>query len=87
MAILDCYYELNRRMADPKTADENVGRDRRQVQLAGVEDMKTVVQQTRSIQTPEAPSKLLEGEKFQKMTMPSVAAFVNRTESSRKNLR
>ena len=75
MAILDVYYAINARMADPKTADETlvaIGAKFSQLEL---EEMKTVVQQTSFYASADAALALLESDKFQKETMPAVAAF------------
>ncbi len=85
MAILDVFYAINQRMADPKTADETlvaIGAKFSQLQL---EEMKTIVQQTRFYQTPDEALKLLESEKFQNETMPQVPLFANRMALSTRN--
>jgi NitT/TauT family transport system substrate-binding protein len=75
MAILDVYYEINRRMADPKTADETLIAIGAKFSSLNLEEMKTIVQQTSFYSNPDAAIGLLEGNKFQKETMPAVAAF------------
>lgn len=75
LAVLDTYYEMNRRIADVKTQDETLIAIGAQFSKLGLEEMKKVVQQTRFYSKPEEAIALLDGEQFQKKTMPSVAAF------------
>lgn len=75
MAILDVYYALNKRMADSKLSDETLISIGDKFGKLGLEDMKTIVQQTRFYATPEAALELWEGAKFRNQTMPAVAAF------------
>jgi ABC-type nitrate/sulfonate/bicarbonate transport system substrate-binding protein len=65
-AILDAYYAVNKMIADEKTRDKT---------LVGLEDMKTVVQQTKFYDTPEKALALFEGDTFRSKTMPMVADF------------
>ncbi len=74
-AIIDTFYEINKRLADPKRGDETliaIGEKFSQLKL---DDMKQVVQQTKFYKTPDEALKLLEGEKFRKETMPAVSKF------------
>lgn len=75
MAILDVYYALNQRMANAQTADETLVAIGANFSKLGLEDMKTIVTQTRFYATPEAALALFEGKKFTDETMPAVAAF------------
>jgi len=75
MAILDVYYEINRRMADPKTADETLIAIGAKFSSLNLDEMKLIVQQTSFYSNPGAAIELLESSKFQKETMPAVAAF------------
>jgi ABC-type nitrate/sulfonate/bicarbonate transport system substrate-binding protein len=75
MAILDIYYQINRRMADAKLADETLIAIGSKFSSLGLEDMKTIVTQTKFYDSPDAALKVFEGAKFQKETMPAVAAF------------
>ena len=75
MAILDVYYAINKRMADSKTADQTLIAIGAKFSSLNLEEMKSIVQQTSFYSTPEAAIELLESSKFQKETMPAVAAF------------
>ncbi|MFN6161570.1 MAG: hypothetical protein ACK57G_19715 [Planctomycetota bacterium] len=75
MAILETFYAMNQRMADPKTADETlvgIGAKFAKLELA---DMKTVVQQTRFYADPSDAVRLFSSETFQKETMKKVSDF------------
>lgn len=75
MAILDVYYEINKRMADPKTTDETLLAIGAKFSSLDLEEMKTIVKQTSFYSTPSAALELLESNKFQNETMPAVADF------------
>ncbi len=75
MAIVDVYYALNKRMNDPKTMDETLTGIGANFSKLGVEDMRTIVKQTRFYGSPEEALGLFESKKFQEETMPAVAAF------------
>ncbi|MEM7558645.1 MAG: hypothetical protein AAF394_05950, partial [Planctomycetota bacterium] len=67
---------VNKLIEDESTSDETLvalGENFAQVNL---EDMKTVVEQTKFYKTPEAGLKLLGDKKFQEETMPTVAEFL-----------
>jgi len=75
MAILDTYYEMNRRLADPKKGDATLVAIGAKFSNLGLDDMKVVVQQTKFYKDPKAALTLLESDKFRKETMPAVAKF------------
>lgn len=75
MAILDVYYAINKRMADRKTADETLVAIGAKFSSLQLDEMKKIVEQTSFYSTPDAAIALLESDKFQKETMPAVAAF------------
>ncbi|MDZ4849050.1 MAG: hypothetical protein SGI77_07130 [Pirellulaceae bacterium] len=75
MAILDVYYAINKRMADPKTADETLVAIGAKFSSLKLDEMKKIVEQTSFYSTPDAAIAILESDKFQKETMPAVAAF------------
>jgi hypothetical protein len=66
---------MNKRMADPKTSDETlVGIGARFAKLE-LDDMKTIVQQTKFFSQPSDAVRLFGDERFQKETMPLVSKF------------
>ena len=74
-AILETFYAMNKRMADPATADKTligIGAKFAQLELA---DMKKVVTQTRFFGVPKEAVELLASDKFRKETMPTVSKF------------
>ncbi len=74
-AILDTFYAMNKRMADPATSDKTligIGARFAQLELA---DMKKVVTQTRFYGDPDQAIALFGSEKFRKETMPLVSRF------------
>ncbi len=73
--ILDTFYAINQRMADPKTSDETLVAIGEKFSNLGLEDMKQVVQQTQFYKTPDEALKLLRSEQFRGATMPAVAQF------------
>lgn len=73
--ILDTFYAINQRMADPKTADETLVAIGAKFSNLALEDMKQVVEQTRFYKSPDDALKLMKGEQFRNTTMPAVAAF------------
>jgi NitT/TauT family transport system substrate-binding protein len=75
MCLLDVYYALNNRMNDPKTADETLIGIGANFSKLGVEDMRTIVKQTRFYGTPDEALALFGSKKFQEETMPTVAEF------------
>ncbi len=75
-AVLETFYAVNKLIEDESTSDETLvalGENFAQVNL---EDMKTVVEQTKFYKTPDAGLKLLGDKKFQEETMPTVAEFL-----------
>jgi NitT/TauT family transport system substrate-binding protein len=75
MAILETFYAMNQRMADPKTSDETlVGIGARFAKLE-LEDMKTIVKQTRFYSDPNDAIRLFTSDAFQKETMKKVSDF------------
>lgn len=78
--ILDTFYAINVRLANPKTSDETLVAIGAKFSNLGLEDMKQVVEQTRFYKTPEEALKLLSGENFRSATMPAVAAFCSAQE-------
>ncbi len=75
-AILDTYYAVNRLIDDPASRDETLVALGAKFSKLGLEDMKTVVQQTRFYNSPEKGLALMESEKFRNATMPAVAEFL-----------
>jgi NitT/TauT family transport system substrate-binding protein len=74
-AIVDTFYTINQRMADPKTADATLVAIGAKFSKLELDDMKQVVQQTRFYKSPTEALKLLADEAFRTTTMPSVAEF------------
>jgi hypothetical protein len=75
MAVLETFYAMNQRMADPKTSDETlVGIGARFAKLE-LEDMKTIVKQTRFYSDPNDAVRLFTSDAFQKETMKKVSDF------------
>jgi NitT/TauT family transport system substrate-binding protein len=74
-ALVETFYTMTQRMADPKTSDETlVGIGARFAKLE-LEDMKTIVQQTKFFSDPSDAKRLFSDERFQKETMPLVSKF------------
>jgi ABC-type nitrate/sulfonate/bicarbonate transport system substrate-binding protein len=74
-AIVETFYAMNERMKDPATMDKTlVGIGEKFAQLK-LEDMKTVVQQTRFYSDPAEAKQLFGSERFQKETMGLVSKF------------
>lgn len=74
-AVVETFYLMNQRMADPKTTDETlVGIGARFAKLE-LEDMKTIVKQTKFFGEPSEAIRLFSDERFQKETMPLVSKF------------
>jgi ABC-type nitrate/sulfonate/bicarbonate transport system substrate-binding protein len=74
-AIVETFYAVNQRMADPKTQDSTLVSLGEKFSKLGLEDMKEIVQQTRFYATPQDGLALLQGENFRTQTMPLVADF------------
>ncbi len=74
-AVLETFYKMNERMADSKTSDATlVGIGARFAKLE-LEDMKTIVKQTRFYSDANDAVRLFQDPKFQKETMPTVGKF------------
>jgi ABC-type nitrate/sulfonate/bicarbonate transport system substrate-binding protein len=74
-AVLETFYAMNKRMTDPATSDSTlVGIGARFAKLE-LDDMKTIVQQTKFYGDPNEAKRLFASEKFQKETMPVVSKF------------
>lgn len=71
-AICATFYEVNKKLADPKTADATATALGEDFSNLGLEDMRKVLTETSFYSTPQDGSKLFESEKFQKTTMPAV---------------
>lgn len=74
-AIVETFYSMNKRMADPATADKTligIGARFAKLELA---DMKKVVTQTRFYGDPKEAIALFGSEKFRTETMPVVSKF------------
>lgn len=74
-AVLETFYTMNQRMSAPQTSDETlIGIGARFAKLE-LEDMKTIVQQTKFYADPAEAKRLFTSEKFQKETMQTVSKF------------
>lgn len=74
-AVVETFYLMNQRMVDPKTSDQTlVGIGARFAKLE-LEDMKTIVKQTKFFGDPADAVRLFADERFQKETMPLVSKF------------
>jgi NitT/TauT family transport system substrate-binding protein len=78
--ILEAFFAINDRMADPATADKTLVAIGAKFSNLQLEDMKQVVQQTRFFKTPSEGLELMRSNKFQKETMPAVADFCEKQE-------
>jgi len=74
-AVIDTFYQVNRLLADPKEGDSTLVALGEKFSNLGLEDMKTVVEQTRFYKTPDEALGLYEGKAFQEETMPKVVEF------------
>lgn len=74
-AIVDAYYAVNKLIADEKTRDKTLVALGEDFSKLGLEDMKTVVQQTKFYDTPDKALALFSGDTFRSKTMPMVADF------------
>lgn len=72
-AVIDAYYELNKMLHDPKHADETLVEIGRKFSNLGLDDMKTVVEQTRFFGTADKGLAVFETNLPQ--TMPTVVEF------------
>jgi NitT/TauT family transport system substrate-binding protein len=73
-AVADAFYELNKKLADPATADDALVALGEKFSHLDLESMKTVVKQTRFYSTPEQGMALFQGQELQD-TMKKVVAF------------
>ncbi len=74
-ALLEAFYEVSRRIEDPKTADETLVALGEKFSKLDANAMRTVVKQTKFYATPQTALDLLSSSKFQSETMPAVAKF------------
>ncbi len=74
-AVVETFYEINKRMADPDKGDETLVAIGEKFSSLQLEDMKEVVKQTQFYSTPDAAIELFTKEKFQTETMPQVVDF------------
>ena len=73
-AVIDAFYEINRRLADPAEGDDTLVAIGAKFSSLGLEDMKTVVEQTRFYKTPADALALFNGND-RKNTMKTVVDF------------
>ncbi len=73
-AVVDAFYEVNKLLAAPATADETLVALGAKFSSLGLEEMKTVVKQTAFYKTPEEALALFTGEEL-KATMKTVTDF------------
>ncbi|MFM9064751.1 MAG: hypothetical protein ACKOOI_17200, partial [Pirellula sp.] len=74
-AVVETFYLMNKRMTAPSTSDETlVGIGARFAKLE-LEDMKTIVKQTKFFGEPSDAVRLFGDERFQKEIMPLVSKF------------
>ena len=73
-ALIDAFYAVNRSMADPATADETLADIGAKFASLELEDMKTVVKQTKFFSDPEQGKGLLTGSELPEI-MKKVVAF------------
>ena len=74
-AVVETFYEVNKRLDDPKEHDDTLVAIGAKFSSLGLDDMKLVVEQTRFYSTPAKALALFSGEKFRKTTMPEVLNF------------
>lgn len=70
--VCEIFYEVNKKMADPKTADVTYKALGAEFSNLGVEDMKVCCKDTRFYSTSDTGTTLFTSAKFQKTTMPQV---------------
>ncbi len=75
-AVLETFYAVNSLIDSAETSDETLVALGAKFSKLGLEDMKTVVTQTKFYNTPEKGLALMEDTKFQSETMPAVAEFL-----------
>ena len=71
-AICATFYEINKKLADPQTADATATALGEDFSNLSLEDMRRCLTETSFYSTPQDGSKLFESEKFQDTTMPAV---------------
>ncbi|MCX8036162.1 MAG: hypothetical protein N3D11_03715 [Candidatus Sumerlaeia bacterium] len=74
LAVIDTYYAINQRLADPKTADETLIALGEKFSHLDLQSMRKVVKQTRFYSTPEEGLKILTSPSTQEI-MKKVSAF------------
>jgi ABC-type nitrate/sulfonate/bicarbonate transport system substrate-binding protein len=74
-AVLDAFYAVNKLIADPATHDKTLVALGAKFSSLGLEDMETVVTQTRFYSTPDKALALFGDNKFQTVTTPAVVKF------------
>jgi NitT/TauT family transport system substrate-binding protein len=74
-AVIETFYEITKRMEDPKTKDETLVALGEKFSNLNLESMKTVVKQTKFFGNPDVGSGVLTGAKMQKEIMPRVVDF------------
>lgn len=74
-AVIDAYYQVNNLLANDSSRDETLVALGANFCSLGLDDMKTVVQQTRFYSTPDKALALFRSEKFRNETMPDVVNF------------
>jgi len=74
-AVIDTFYEVSKRLADPDKGDETLVSLGEKFSSLPLEDMKIVVEQTKFYKTPDAALALFGGQTFQSTTMPKVVKF------------
>ncbi len=75
-AVLDAFYAVNDLIAAEESRDETLIALGSKFSKLGLEDMKTVVTQTKFYDTAEKAQALFEDAKFRDETMPAVAEFL-----------
>lgn len=73
--VVEAYYAVNELIASPDKGDETLVALGSKFSNLGLEDMKTVVQQTKFYSTPKAGSALFNKAEFQNTIMPRVVDF------------
>ena len=75
MALMEAFYEVSRRIDDPKTADQTLVALGEKFSKLDAAEMRTVVTQTKFYKTPDAALALLNDKNFRDTTMPTVIDF------------
>jgi NitT/TauT family transport system substrate-binding protein len=74
-AVIDTFYELNKLLASPTEGDDTLVALGAKFSNLGLEDMQTVVEQTKFYKTPADAMALFQQEAFQQEIMPRVIDF------------